>query len=174
MLLRARVHGSRAPKASPSLLPLRDATRRTREQCVRARGCARANTLVSIRGGRVCIICICVYYVCVCVCMCGRVWVCVCVVYVCMCVRARVGVCVMRLCARCTVASTHVEAPARWVGRSRLPELSSRYRVYVSSRWWCGGGSPAPPEKRGSRRASQERERSDRVAAAPRECGAVT
>lgn len=42
MLLRARPF--RIPKASLSLRPLRDATRRTREQCVRARGCARART----------------------------------------------------------------------------------------------------------------------------------
>lgn len=73
---------SRVPKAPPSLLPLRDATLRTREQCVRARGCARADTLVSIRGGRV------------------RVYM-------------RVYMRNAPLRARCTVASTHAEAPAR-------------------------------------------------------------
>lgn len=59
---------SRVPKAPPSLRPLRDATRRTREQCVRARGCARADTLVSIRGGRV-RVCICNMYMCACTCV---------------------------------------------------------------------------------------------------------
>jgi len=81
---------------------------------------------------------------------------------------------VVRLCARGTVASTTME--------QSLDELAARDCRSLARgtelMWFAGGAlvavsSPAPPEKRGSRRLARE-SGADRVAAAPSEHGAVT